>query len=326
MKAMQSVADILAMGIPELVSVDIIISEVLKTQSSLTDEVLTYLACSGGKRLRSTLVITVAKIGDGPVNRAIQAAVAAELIHLASLVHDDIIDGALLRRGRDTVSAKWGHKTAVLAGDYLFATAFGMLSETGLFHELTSMTRAIKSMCEGEIDEERYLFNPEMTDSDYMDYIYKKTASLIEACCMSGATIADMQPSHVNACREYGRKIGCAYQMVDDILDYTSKPDEVGKPVGTDLSQGILSLPVILALHSPRHGERVRALLSTKRLTEAQISEMIDIIADCDGIDYTYTKALRLVEEAKACLELLPQTESSRLLWHLADFVVHREF
>jgi heptaprenyl diphosphate synthase len=311
---------------PEFGSVESRLSDVLASQSQMTDEMTRYLADSGGNRLRPALVVLAAGMGHGQADAVIDTSVAAELIHIASLVHDDIIDEADTRRGRPTAGKKWGNSMAVLAGDYLFATAFGLLARRGLYNVLNIMTEAIKAMCEGEIEQAANTHNLDIREETYMKHIRKKTASLIEACCGAGAMVAGLSDAQVSAARQYGLSLGYAFQIVDDVMDFGESSDAIGKPVGLDITRGVMTLPLVEALKSKSHGGRVRQILLGETADEDMRRLLRDAVLEAGGVSYAYDKANTMVAKAKESLMSLPDAPSREMLFKLADFVTVRSY
>jgi heptaprenyl diphosphate synthase len=205
---------------------------------------------AGGKRLRPLLVILCSSIDDPSCQPLIDMAAAAELIHTASLIHDDIIDRSDSRRSVPTLNHLHGNHTAVLAGDFLFALAFGLLTRSRCPEALALMADAVQAMCQAEIEQKESLFQFSLTESMYLRRIEKKTAALLAACCGAGALAGGLEPEAVASLASYGRNLGLCFQITDDLLDFTGDSADLGKPAGSDLAQGILTLPVIYLLQN----------------------------------------------------------------------------
>lgn len=271
----------------------------------------------GGKRLRPILTVLAASFYALPEQMVVDMAVAAELIHLASLVHDDIIDNAPLRRGRRTINDVWGNQISVLTGDHLFASAFALLADLASPAVLRGMTQAIRLMCEGEIEEILRAYQPDQTEADYFRCIEKKTAHLLAASCQSGALLADAPLDQLEALANYGLRLGCAFQIIDDILDLTAQEDELGKPVRWDFMQGNLTLPVLHARRHSPYGDELTRLLATGQGHRAQ--DLLDrMLREEDAILYAWQEAARQVRIAEEALRALPPHPARNYLRSLA--------
>lgn len=289
--------------------------------------ILRHLMESGGKRIRPIMTILSARMFTNEVQPAIPVATAAELIHMATLVHDDVIDIADTRRGRPTVNALWGNQTAVLAGDALLARALVMLVDTGQPAVVRIMSEMIKQMCEGEIVQNATLRNVTQSESDYLDRIEKKTALFFAACCRAGALVGGGSVEDAQAMWEYGRLVGLAFQVADDLLDVSGEAAVVGKPVGNDLASGVLTLPVIHAMQNPQYGDAIRTRIVAGPLAPDDIQGVLDMVRANGALDYTRKVAESLAERAR---QVLPAGRSSdnvrELLADIAALVVNRAF
>jgi heptaprenyl diphosphate synthase len=243
--------------LPELKIVEEELYKVIADTEGAAKDVCLYALQAGGKRLRPTLVLLSNKCFNGDIipGDIIPAAVAAELIHLASLIHDDIIDNSQMRHGKKSVNTHWDNKIAVLAGDNLFAKAFKVLSKNRLYDVLELMVEAIEDMCSGEIEQAMDSFNPAQEEESYYRKISKKTAKLLAVCCQAGSLISLTGKDYASSLREFGLNLGYAFQITDDILDLTGQKKELGKPTGLDLAQGTLTLPMLSLLKNPKYGD-----------------------------------------------------------------------
>ncbi len=279
---------------------------------------------AGGKRLRPLLVILCG--GCGPDRGTVlDVAVAAELIHTASLIHDDILDGADIRRGVPTINAVWGNHAAVLAGDFLFATAFGLLAGEQTRGAMAMMTEAVRAMCEGEMEETESLFQASLTEEEYLAHIEKKTASLLAACCGAGALAGGASPETAAALAAFGRNLGLAYQIVDDLLDLSSDEGTLGKPANSDLGRGILTLPVIYLLQEGSHQAAVEEIIAGRACGPGDFARIKKAAEETAALTYTYQKALHFAEQARDCLASIPSLPSREMLLALADRVISRK-
>lgn len=285
-----------------------------------------HMVDAGGKRLRPIMTLLSARVFGDDVSNTVPVAAAAELIHMATLAHDDVIDEAHTRRGRATVNSRWDNHTAVLAGDVLLARALVMLVDHGSPAIVRVMSDMIRRMCDGEIEQKASLHRLEQTENDYFERIEKKTALFFGACCEAGALQQGAPTEQVRALAEYGRNIGMAFQVVDDLLDVSGEADVVGKPTGNDLLAGIITLPVIYLLKHGEMGAYVRRVLSDAPFTRQQVDEVLELVRQNGAIEYSRAVAERFAQRAKEQLERLPRSEGRELLAGVADALLSRVF
>jgi len=313
--------------IPEMHLVENKLYEAIGRGEGTIYEMCRYLLKSGGKRLRPLLVLLCGKALKPEVGEdLITAGTAAELIHMASLVHDDIIDEALYRRGCPALNSLWGKKHAVLAGDFLFAKAFDLMVAEELYPVLNLMVTAIEEMCQGEIDQQNQLFQIELKETDYFTRINKKTGSLLAACCASGAIIGGGDYATKTALRNFGTNLGFTFQIVDDILDFTGQSEVMGKPVGQDLVQGNLTLPILYLLKHPQHGNKAKQLIEEKKLSSSAIQSLITLMVQTDLFDDIYSLARSFAQTAKEDLTELPRGIYRDILEQIVDKALVRKF
>ncbi|MEI7904564.1 MAG: polyprenyl synthetase family protein [Candidatus Firestonebacteria bacterium] len=290
-----------------------------------------------GKRIRPSLLLLSYRLfkginSNGTLKHAINTATIVELLHTASLFHDDVIEGAGLRRGRRTLNAALGDKTAVLVGDLLSAFSTSIVFETKNFEVLKAVSKASTLICEGEIEDVVNSFNSALKEKQYFVLIRKKTAALFTACSEIGGIIAGAGPRQIRAMRNYGLNLGIAFQVVDDILDYTAAEKEFGKPVLSDLKEGKITLPIIYALKKAGKVDRDRLLCvisnlkNRKPANEAMMKEVKSILLKYDCLTRSYKSALKYVDKAKHSLKRLPDNEFKLALIEIASFVIKREF
>jgi len=284
----------------------------------------THLLKAGGKRIRPVFVLLAGKFGRYEVEPLAKVASALEMIHMASLVHDDVIDDAALRRGTPTVKAEWGNRMAMYTGDFIFARALVLLSEIQNVQVHQLLSKSIVSMCEGEIEQIRDFYNVEQNLRTYLRRIKRKTALLLSVSCELGAVVAECDPRTVRALERYGYYAGMAFQIIDDILDLTATAKQLGKPVGSDLRQGNLTVPVLYALtHSPER-DRLRANIH-REMTDAEALESIRIVKESGGVEYARRLADRYMAKCLAVLDTLPATDARRQLRSIARFINERD-
>ena len=277
------------------------------------------LVSSGGKRIRPFLVLKSAQC-CGPANEpAVLAATAAELIHMASLVHDDIIDRADTRRGKLTVNAAYGSTAAVLTGDYLFAQAFDILAVPELLPAMRYLLEAIKEMCLGEVDQAAALFRADQTLTVYYQRIARKTGALLKACCQAGAAAAGGSATMISALGNYGLLLGYAYQITDDLLDFTGDAARLGKPIGADFQSGNVTLPVILLMDNPNYASWIREVIAGRRITKSAIEQLTAVLHTSGSFKQTRLIANQCITQAVAALDCLPDNPAKVDLIEFAE-------
>ncbi|HHW47789.1 MAG TPA: polyprenyl synthetase family protein [Clostridiaceae bacterium] len=288
-------------------------------------EMCNHILNSGGKRLRPLLVLYSGMLFSDPCEKLIKAAAAAELIHMASLVHDDVIDNSMLRRNHPSVNCIWGNNFSVLCGDYLFAKAFGILSRYRLIRSMDFMVEAIQNMCHGEILQAEDRFCQEIDTNTYYDRIAKKTAIFLSCCCKSGACVGGGNSVEIDIMGEYGLNIGLAFQIIDDVLDFCGNPDIMGKPKQEDLSQGNITIPVIFLLTSEKYGSWMREIVRRRDFSEHVLNQVYCALLESGAIDDCMKLAESHIEKAKQCLKYLPDSPHKELLYELADALKTRK-
>jgi octaprenyl-diphosphate synthase len=285
-----------------------------------------YLQSGGGKRLRPTLLLLATKM-FGPANdTARHLAAVVEMIHTATLVHDDVIDVARTRRGRPSTNVVWGNHTAVLAGDWLYMQAFQMALRERNFHMLDVLIALTQMMVEGELLQLERLRNIDITETDYMELVDRKTASLFSACARLGAVAAGASESAENQLGEFAWNLGMAFQLVDDILDFTSTEKILGKPAGNDLREGKVTLPLIYALESANAEERhaVETVVMEGNYDEVPFMRIVQILERHDAVSMAYERAHAFTAKSKALIGLFPENPAQRALQSIVELVTER--
>lgn len=280
---------------------------------------------SGGKRLRPALVFLSARLCGADPDGALCAAAGVEMLHTATLVHDDLIDGSLMRRGAETLNARWSPAATVLTGDYLFARAAYWVARTENPRLVQRFAETLMVICNGEI---RQMFNERGKVPSFQEYeqrIYAKTASLIALSAESGAILAHTDEVTIAAMRTYGERLGLAFQVVDDVLDFVADERTLGKPVGSDLRQGLVTLPVILFLEQGGDHPALHRILNHGS-SDPAVQEAVRAIAASPAIERSLQVAREYIREAKEALQSFPPSEYWTALLDLADFVVRRQF
>ena len=286
-------------------------------------ELLSYGLRGGGKRLRPILALLSARLYGGSWDRLMPMALAVELTHLATLVHDDTIDNSAMRWGRPTVNVLWGTEQAVLLGDYLFARAGQLTASTENIRVVKLLSTTLMIITSGEIAQARSAFDLEQTREHYIHRISSKTASLFVLATESGAVLADAPEESTQILREYGQDLGIAFQVVDDILDFIGSEEEMGKPVGSDLAQGTLTLPAMFLLERHPEDNPVKRLFQERGGAE-YVTQAIHLIRNSPIIDECFQVATEYCNRACRHLGQLPDNDCRRSLYGLADFIITR--
>jgi len=315
----------------DMVKSDLILLEadlfsVIHSPEKLITDMSKHLVEAGGKRLRPALYFMCAQNRVCDSEKLLTVAVAIELIHMATLVHDDVIDNSAIRRGRPTANSCWGNHSSVLIGDYLFAKAFSLVANKVSNEMLKVLTDVICSMCEGEINQNRSTFNADQVEDDYLGRIAQKTADFLAASCELGALAAQLPSDEVQAFREYGYSLGMAFQITDDILDITASAEQLGKPVGNDLRQGIVTLPIIYALQNSPHRAELREIVQTPEMSEEKIKRGLAIIDETEAVEYCYSRVAHYLEVARSIIPKSVAAEHKEAFIAVADFVGLRSY
>jgi len=295
----------------------------VRSDDAFLTEIASHLITAGGKRVRPGFCIAAAATAlsdDGAASEeAVIGGVAVELVHLGSLYHDDVMDEAAVRRNVDSVNARWGNLNAILAGDFLLARASELAAGLGV--EVAGLLAAtIGRLCEGQILELRRAFDVDRSVEDYYRSIDGKTASLLASSCRIGGIVADVPAAHVEALATFGHSYGMAFQLVDDVLDLVATEEQLGKPAGHDLEEGVYTLPVLYTL-AGAHGPELRDLLGGP-VDEAARDKAIDMVRDSDGIDLTIAGAREFADRARDALCTLPDSPGTTGLAAAADYLV----
>ena len=306
----------------DLLQVEDKLKSVSEVEFHHLSELLSHIL-TGGKGIRPALTLLCGKFYDYNLDLLLPMAAGVELFHIATLVHDDAIDNSMVRRGRPTINSLWGQERAVLLGDYLFAKAGEFTATTQNLRAIMLFTLTLETISSGEINQIFNAFNLKQTREDYLQRISCKTASLFSMATESGAVLSQAPEKSVKILREYGYNFGIAYQIVDDILDFIGTEEEMGKPIGSDLAQGTLTLPAMLLLeHYPEDNPVKRLFQNEDR--EKYIRQAIDLVRNSPIVDECYNFASSYCSKACQNLNLLPDNASRRALAKLADYVIAR--
>lgn len=302
------------------------IDKYLNSETKLIPEISHHLIDSGGKRLRPLLLLICSRLcGYRGADRFPLAAVM-EFIHTASLLHDDVIDQATIRRGKTSANNIWGNAASVLVGDYLYSKAGKLLSEINVTAIMRLMSEMSNIMSEGEVFQLMRCGDVNLTEKEYLTIIEKKTAVLISAACTCGAILAAVSAEKVAALKQYGYKIGMAFQITDDTLDYMAKERDFGKTIGKDLEEGKITLPLIYALHSAPEDEREKnkALIASKEANEKVVPSILSLIQKYKGIDYSLQSAAKFINDAQSELAVFNSCPEKEHLHAVAQYVLAR--
>jgi octaprenyl-diphosphate synthase len=312
----------------ELVQVEAEFERQARSNVQVIDFIADYLRASGGKRVRPALTILAnyAVGGDGSRYNSIRMATVMEFLHTATLVHDDIIDDADTRRDRPTVNAVYGNETAVLMGDWLYMSAF----ETSLAERslpiLDILTAVTRKMTEGELLQLTLLGRTDVSESDYLDVLERKTAYLFSACCEVGAIMGNANEAERMALSNYGLNLGTAFQLTDDLLDFTASDDTLGKAAGVDLLAGKVTLPLIYLLESDKSArEKVERVIADGNYDNVSRSELLNAVQRVGGLERARARADEFAEAARSALDVLPNSEYCEALKSIPTYVLERE-
>ncbi len=311
----------------DLKAVEISFQEYLSSRVPLIAKIGKHILTSGGKRIRPAILLLSSRLNGYAGERAIRMASIIEFIHTATLLHDDVVDNADIRRGNPAANTLWGSEASVLVGDFLFSKSFHLMVDDGDLKILGILAEATTELAEGEILELVKTGDFSITTQEYMDLITSKTAVLISAASRIGAVLGKATDEIEEAMKEYGLHIGIAFQLVDDCLDYTATNESLGKTIGTDLREGKVTLPLILSLERATNDERKRVqdIVLSDEIAQRDFDEVQEIIQKYDGIEATLGLAKDHVEKAKSHLKMLPMKAEREALEGLADYIVQRD-
>jgi octaprenyl-diphosphate synthase len=300
--------------------------EILHSDIPLIREICSELAGTPGKRIRPSILFLSSRSAGGDPGKAAVAGLAVELTHTATLIHDDILDNHKIRRGRPTIYARYGEKTATIMGDFLYSMAFSRLGEAGLDEVMEVLARVTHLMSIGEIIQLQHRRDLDISEAGYMELIYSKTASLFSAASECGALMSEKLNGQRNNYSKFGENIGLAFQITDDLFDYIADGTEIGKPVASDFSEGRVTLPFITALKNApdKKKKHVSDLFRNGLDKGKQWKEVVSFVRNYGGVEYSYNKAIELGEKAKNYLSGISPSRERDALCYAADYVVQR--
>lgn len=309
----------------EFSAVNQLIIDQLHSDVALVENIGHYIVNAGGKRLRPLLVLLAAGATGAIEPRHITLAAVIEFIHTATLLHDDVVDVSSLRRGRPTANAEWGNAPSVLVGDFLYSRAFQLLVAIGDLAVMRLLSDTTNRIAEGEVLQLTRAGDPDTSEASYFDIIERKTAVLFAAAC-SGAARLNQSPDETSApLHRYGLHLGNAFQLADDLLDYTGDPELMGKQLGDDLAEGKPTLPLIYTLTHGNPGQRSLVAQAIRQRQREQLPAIIQAVTDCDALDYTFQRAESEADQALAQLDALPDSPFRQALQRLAELAVERD-
>src|SRR6187200_2753206 len=299
----------------------------IQSRVALIPEMGRYIQSSGGKRVRPAVLLMAARLCGYKGDRAVLYASVVEFIHTATLVHDDIIDGADLRRGRLAVHSRWGNDITVLLGDYLYIKSMAMALTQDSLEIIRLLCDVTLRMIEGELYQLTKTGDVDITEEDHFEIIRRKTAFLFGGCAQIGGMLGGVTPEQETALRDYGFNLGIAFQLVDDLLDYTADAAALGKPVGGDLREGKVTLPIILLLRrgGPDADRLIRDVVRDRTVDPEQWKELLRMLGEHRTTDLAYETALEYASRAKTCLSAFPASQERDALIALPDYVVSRD-
>lgn len=326
MKAVKAV-EIFELVRPELEAVEREFAAQSQSAIRPIAEIGQYLLAGGGKRLRPALLLLAAKFCGYSGPSAVRLGAVVELIHTATLTHDDVIDGAHMRRGRPSPNSRWGNPMTVLAGDWLYMQSFRIALDEHNFRILEILIGLTKQMVEGELLQLTYLGNARIREEEAIELAFRKTACLFAGCTQLAAVLGQLDGEQEQRLAAYGRCAGLAFQVVDDLLDFTSSSDKLGKPVVSDLKEGKVTLPLIYALErcQPREREALERVARERDFAAMAPEEIVTLLRRSGAFEATQLKAAEFAREAKTCLDHFPDSPYKEALLTLPDLLVNRE-
>jgi octaprenyl-diphosphate synthase len=311
---------------PDMARVDVLIGQRLTSDVPVIPALGDHIISAGGKRLRPLLTVAAARLAGASDESCLKLATAVEFIHTATLLHDDVVDGSDLRRGKVAAHLIWGGASSILVGDFLFARAFELMVEAGSMRALGILAKASSVIAEGEVLQLTRAHDLNLDQATYLDIIRAKSAELFAASTEAGAVSAGVPDAQIKALRDYGLNFGLAFQLADDALDYSGEAETLGKNAGDDFREGKATLPLLLAIarSGPREADFWERAIGRREQTEADFRRARELIIGCGALETTLDLAADYAWAAKAALEAFPHNDWRRALEELADFAVSR--
>ena len=320
-------AKILTAVSEDLKAIEHELADNLNPHFDLVSQVAGHILFAGGKRLRPLLMILCSRLCDYKGDHTARFATIFEYLHAATLLHDDLVDGADIRRGRTVANQVWDNPTAVLTGDFLLARGLSIAADTGLSEVIRTIARITENMSQGEIRQLERKGDISLTEEEYLEVIRCKTAVLFEGACRTGALVAGSSADKVEALTHYGYQLGLAFQMADDLLDYTQDLSSLGKQAGADLREGKLTLPLIHALSQAPEVDRQRmiAIVQKSDFSTTEFADLVEMLERHNGIAYTQAEAAARIQSAKAALDRFDGNPTRQVLMDIADYALIRK-
>lgn len=312
--------------IPELTDVEKHLGTLFHTDDAYIAQTIPQILRAGGKRLRPALLLMSAKICNYSGEQSIQLATAIELIHTASLIHDDVIDNDTLRRGIPTINSRLGDTISVILGDYLYSMVFSILAEVGNIEVIRCVASTTSQMARGDLCQLQHQFNMELSEEKYLTINADKTASLMSCACRIGALCGTSHNGELETLTRYGQNLGMAFQITDDLLDLIAEEKTLGKPLGSDIREGKITLPLICVMREgdKKDKEWIGSLFKSNQIDTPTLKRVRDIVNHYNGIEYSFKKAEEYGSACKKDLKSLQKSESQHALLQFADYVVNR--
>lgn len=310
----------------DLDRIETTLKQTIQAEHPVLRKASTQLLQAGGKRIRPVFVLLSGRFGDYNIQRLLTVAVSLELIHMATLVHDDVVDDAELRRGAPTVKHRYGNRVAMYTGDYILARALEKISviKDPNIHQVLSKT--LVEVCLGEIEQIKFKYNWEQQLRDYLRRIKRKTALLIATSCKLGATAGGASTKDANTLYRYGYYIGMSYQIIDDILDFTSSAKELGKPTASDLLQGNITLPILFAMQNKPFNQLLRKTFHhPESIEQSKFNKLLANLHETDAIEKSYEVSDLYLQKAITVLDKLPNTDIKQTLFDIANSIGNRQ-
>ncbi len=298
----------------------------LRSEVYLIPEVVHYIIGSGGKRFRPLLLLAAASLCNYKGEKQYPLSAVIEFIHTATLLHDDVIDVAETRRGKVSANKVWGNSASVLVGDFLYSKSFKLMTDHGNLAIIKLLSETTNTMSEGEVFQLIKRGDMNISEKDYLTIIEKKTSVLISAACAVGGILGDASDIQVEALTRFGMRLGSAFQITDDTLDYVAKEDEFGKAIGKDLDEGKMTLPLICALKkcTPEEKELIKRVIEDEKREGQDVADVVSLIHRYDGINYSLNKAKAYIDEGKEYLDSFEDSDAKTALLTIASYIVER--
>ena len=322
---MQNFEDIQNLVHDDIKKTDQVLIDHLSSDVALINQMSGYIINAGGKRLRPLLLLLCARATNYQGEHHHLMAVVIELIHTATLLHDDIVDESNTRRGKETANEVWGNAASVLVGDFLYSRAFEMMVKPDSMHIMKLLSKATNEIAQGEVMQLLNCQNSELTEKEYYRVIERKTAVLFQAATQIGAILSNADEQQELALRDYGLHLGNAFQIIDDVLDYESDFETMGKEVGDDLAEGKTTLPMIYALENTSGDKRDILINAIENADNSQIDQVVDILSSVNAFDYTRQKAQESADLAKQSLSILQNSDYKEAMILLCDLSLARK-